>query len=78
MVFDARLAQENLVTKTDFDTRLQSLNKKINSNNKKHLFVENEFKKLSKFDAAYFRDKNYFDGDDTQIYLAFQPDVQIF
>ena len=38
-VLDARLARANLVTKTDFDTKLISLNKKINSNktNYKHL-----------------------------------------
>ena len=39
-LFNARLAQ---VTKTNFDVRLQSLNKKINSKKTKHLFVETEF-----------------------------------
>ena len=43
--FNARLAQASLVTKTDFDTKLQSLNKKISSNKTKHLLVENEIKK---------------------------------
>ena len=33
--FNARLAQANLVTKTDFDDKLKSLNKRINSNKKK-------------------------------------------
>ena len=42
--FKARLAQENLVTKTDFDTKLKKLNKKINSNKTKHFLVENELK----------------------------------
>ena len=45
-VFNARLAQENLITKTDFDAKLSNLNKKINSNKSKHLLVENELKKL--------------------------------
>ena len=36
-VFNARLAQANLITKTDFDTRLQSLNKRITSSKTKHL-----------------------------------------
>ena len=31
-VFNARLAQANLITKTDFDTKLSSLNKKITKN----------------------------------------------
>ena len=69
--FKARLKKADLVTKTDFDTRLQSLNKKINSNKTKHLFVETELKKLEKFDAAYIRGKNYFDGDGTQNCLVF-------
>ena len=45
-VFNARLAQANLVTKTDFDNKLQSLNKKINSNKIMHLLVENGLKTL--------------------------------
>ena len=61
------------MTKTDFHTKLQSLNKKINSNKTKHLLVESELKKQKKIDTAYFRDKNYFDGDGTQSYLVFQP-----
>ena len=42
--FAARLAQANLITKTNFDTKLISLNKKINSNKTKHAIVENELK----------------------------------
>ena len=77
-VFTARLARANLVTKTDFDAKLQSLNKKINSNKTKHLLVENEIKKLNNFDAAYFRGKNYFDDDGTQNHLVFQPVYNYF
>ena len=44
--FNARLAQTNLITKTDFDTRLQSLNKRIISNKTKYLLIENGLKKL--------------------------------
>ena len=40
--FKARLAQANLVTKTD--VKLKSLNKKISSNKTKHLLVQNELK----------------------------------
>ena len=43
--FAGRLAQANLVTKTDFNDKLKNLNKKINSNKTKYLIVENEFKK---------------------------------
>ena len=31
-VFNARLAQANLITKTDFDAKLSSLNRKITAN----------------------------------------------
>ena len=42
--FAVRLAVANLVTKSDFDNKLITLNRKINSNQKKHLLFENEFK----------------------------------
>ena len=42
--FSARLKQANLVTKTDFDDKLKSLNQKINSNKTKCLLVEKELK----------------------------------
>ena len=35
-------------------------------------------KNLEKFDATYFRSKNYFDGDGTQNYLVFQPVYKCF
>ena len=42
------------------------------------MLVETEFKKLEKFDAAYFRGKNCFDGDGAQNYLVFQPAYKYF
>ena len=44
--FNARIAQANLITKTEFDSRLSSLNRKITSNKTKHLLIENELNKL--------------------------------
>ena len=38
-IFATRLAVANLITKTDFDSKPISLNKKINSNKTKHVFV---------------------------------------
>ena len=70
-LFATRLAQANLITKTDFDTKLISLNRKINSNKTKHLLVENELKRLQTFDSIYFRDKSHFKEDGTQNYLVF-------
>ena len=49
-VFNARLAQANLITKTEFDAKLSNLNKKITANKSKHLLVENELNKLKTFD----------------------------
>ena len=72
-VFNARLAQANLITKTDFDAKLSSLNRKITSNKSKHLLVENELKKLKTFDSSYFIGKSHFEEDGTQNYLVFQP-----
>ena len=46
MVFNAKLVQATLITKTDFDATLLSLNKKITSNKTKYLLLETEFKKL--------------------------------
>ena len=59
-VFNERLAQANLVTKTDFDAKLSGLNKKITENKTKDLLVENEFKKLKTFDSSYFRGKSWY------------------
>ena len=53
-VFNARLPQTNLITKTDFDAKQSSLNRKITSIKSKHLLAENELKKLKTFDSSYF------------------------
>ena len=42
------------------------------------MLVENELKKLQKFDAAYFRGKSHFEEDGTQNYLVFQPMYRYF
>ena len=67
-----------LITKTDFDDKLRSLNQKINSNKTKHLLVEKELKKAQTLDSIYFREKSYFEGDGTQSYLVFQPMYRYF
>ena len=69
----ARLAQTNLITKTDFDAKLSSLSRKITSDRTKHLLVEIELKKLETFDLSYLGGKDYFEEDGTQNYLVFQP-----
>ena len=42
------------------------------------MLVENELKKLQKFDPAYFSGKSHFEEDGTQNYLVFQPMYRYF
>ena len=62
-----------MITKTDFDGKLSSLNRKITQNKTKHLLVENELNKLKTFDFGCFVGKSHFEEDGTQNYLVFQP-----
>ena len=63
-VFNARLAQGNLITKTDFDAKLSSLNKKSTANKTKRF--------LNDHDLSYYRGKQYFDeASGKQNYLVF-------
>ena len=68
-----RIAQANLVTKTDFDAKLSSFKRKITSNKAKHVLVENELKKLKTFGLDYFIGKSHFEEHGVQNYLVFQP-----
>ena len=72
-VFNSRLAQANLVTKTDFDAKLSSLNRKVTKNKTDHLLVQNEFKKLKIFYSGCFIGTSHFEEDSVQNYLVFQP-----
>ena len=58
-LFNTRLAQTNLITKTYFDAKLPNPNRNINSNKAKHLLVENELKKIKSFDWGYFLGKRH-------------------
>ena len=53
------------------------LNRKLTSNESKHVLVENELKKL-KIDSSYFIGKSYFEEDGTQNYLVFQAVYSYF
>ena len=65
--------EANLITKTDFDATLWSLNRKITSIKSKHLLVENKLKKLKIFDSSYPIGKSHFEEGGIQNYLVFQP-----
>ena len=65
-VFNARLAQANLITKADFDATLSSLNRKTTANKTKHFLNDNNLR--------YYHGKQYFDeGSGKQNYLVFLP-----
>ena len=69
--FNARLAQVNLITKTDFDATLSYLHRNITQNKSRHLLVENELNKSKTFDSGYFIGKSHFGEYGTQNYLVF-------
>ena len=76
--FQARLAQANLITKTDFDTEFKKISDRVTSNKTKHLRVENELKKLKTFNSSYFKGKSHFEEDGIQNYLVFSPMYRYF
>ena len=77
-VSNARLAQANLITKTDFDAKLSSHDRKITGNKSKHVLVEIELKMVKTFDSSCFIDKSHFEEDGKQNYLVFQPMYRYF
>ena len=62
-----------MITKTDFDSKLSNLNKKITKNKITHLLVRKELNKLKTFGSGYFIGKSHFEEDGTENYLVFQP-----
>ena len=64
-VFNTRLAQANVLVKTDFDN-------KIATNKTKNKSVENEIKKLKTLDLSCFIGKSHFGEDDSENYILFQ------
>ena len=70
--FNARLAQANLITNTDFDAKLSNLNRKITENKSKRLLIKDELNKRKTFDSSYFIGKGHFEENGTQNYLVFQ------
>ena len=63
-----------------FDDKLKNLNKKITSNKRKHVLIQNELKseqvkikKLQTFDSSLFIGQSCFFNDRLQNFLIFQP-----
>ena len=67
-----------MITKTDFNAKLSSLNRKFFSNKTKHLVIENELKKIKTFDSIDFRSRSHFEDDGTENWLVFQPIQRYF
>ena len=67
-----RLAQANLITKTDFDAKLLRINRKIIQHKTENVLVKNELNKLKTSDSDYFMGKSHFEENGTQNYLVFQ------
>ena len=72
-IFNARLEQANLITKTILMLNCRVLNRKITANKTKNLLVVNELNKLKTFDSSYFIGKSHFEEVVTQNYSVFQP-----
>ena len=73
-VFNARLAQANLITKTDFDNRVSRLDSKIAAIKLKNESIENELQGPEKrFGVILPRNIIFVGGDSFQAYLILQP-----
>ena len=62
--FAAKLKQVNLVSKTDFDNKLISFNRKITSNKTKYLEVLRKLTSLTTKDYNFFLGRIYFTSND--------------
>ena len=72
--FTAILKQAYLVTKTYFNKKLTSLNRKITSNETKYLEVQNKLNSLITNDYNFFLGRMYFiSNDGSQNMFVYQP-----
>ena len=62
--FAARLKQPNLVTKTDFDNKITSYNRRITSNNTKYSEVQKKLDSLMTNDYNFYLGRMYFASND--------------
>ena len=61
------------MNKTDFDTKLTSFHKRINSNKTRNLVPEKELKRLKIIDLSYFRGEFFFGNNVFQDMFVYQP-----
>ena len=67
-----------MITKTDFDAKLSSLDRKTTKNKTDHLIFKNELNNLKTFDSGCFIGKSHFEEDGTDNYLVFQQIIRYF
>ena len=74
-IFAARLKQAGLVSKTDFDDKLTSFNKKLLQDKTKYLAVQKKLNSLITKDYNFFLGRIYFTSNDRSqnIYLSTNP-----
>ena len=70
--FAARLTQTNLVSKTDFDNKVISFNRKITSNKKKYSEVLKKLNSLTTKNYNFFLGRMYFTKNDGSQNTFFQ------
>ena len=72
--FAARLKQDNLVTKADFDNKPTSFNKRVRSNKIKYLEVQKKLNSLITKNYNFFLGRNNFPSNDgSQNMFVYQP-----
>ena len=79
-VFNARLAAQTvLIKKQKLYAKLKGISDRVTKSKTKHLFVENELKKIKTLDLSWFLGKNYFEGSDgAQNALVLQTMQKLF
>ena len=76
--FEVRLKQSNLVAKTDLDNKLTTFNRKITSNETKHLEVQKKLNRLITKDYNFLLGKIYFTSNDgSQSTFVYQPTLDM-
>ena len=68
-----------MITNTNFDAELKAISERVTINKPKDLLLDNELKKINKFDTDYFVGGNYFEGGNgAQNTLVFQVKNEFF
>ena len=75
--FTARIKQANLVTKSDFDKNLTSVNRKITSNNTKYLQVQKKLNSIITTDCIFLGRMYFTSNNGSQKTYICQPKLYL-